>query len=342
MTDKRIGVFEASMLFINLICNKFFLFAPEYFRVASQGGIVLMTIIMFAFMFGIWFFYNKIDLKSKSFGKISGSILIIIFIFSLALTIRQYTETVKIISLTNSSLYFVEAIFIIAMLWGSLSGLKSICKAHMFFVPAIFITTTLLTLCASKNLDFYMLTPIFGNGIKNILTQAFFLISTFLEFTLFFLVKPLLKDTRSFFKAGNIILLFSFIIISIITFSYTASFFGDASVEKYPPVFQIVRLINSGLYFQRFDSLFLIAFSLSAYLYLGAMLYFISLIFNYAFKIQNTKAVTIPICFITVSISLVNSLSSFITQSLKSANIFLWIFPVMFPLLLAKKGTDKI
>lgn len=342
MNDKNIGIFEASVLFINLICNKFFLFAPEYFRIASQGGIVPMIVVMFIFMFAVWFFYSKINFKSKSFGKISASILVVIYIFSLALTIRQYTETVKIISLTNSSLYFIEAIFIIAMLFGALSGFKSIFKAHVIFVPAIFITTSILTLCASKNLDFYLLTPLLGNGIRNILTQAFFLISTFLEFTLFFLVKPFMKDKKAFFKAGNIILLISFVIISIITLSYSASFFGDSSAEKYPPVFQIIRLINSGTYFQRFDSLFLIAFSLSAYLYLGAMLYFISLIFKNAFKIQNTKVIIIPLWFITVSVSFVNILSNFVTQSLKTANMFLWILPVLFPLLLAKKGTDTI
>ena len=51
MNDKNIGIFEASVLFINLICNKFFLFAPEYFRIASQGGIVPMIVVMFIFMF---------------------------------------------------------------------------------------------------------------------------------------------------------------------------------------------------------------------------------------------------------------------------------------------------
>ncbi len=340
MTDRKAGVLEVSLLFINLICNKFFLFAPEYFRVVSQSGTALMIAVMFIFMFAVWFFYNKVNFSRKSFGKISGSILVIIYTISLALTLRQYTETVKVISLTDSSLYFVEAIFVTAMIFGALSGFRALCKAHVIFIPAIFITTSVLILCAAKNLDFYLLVPVFGNGISNIVTQAFFLISTFLEFTLLFLVKPYMKDDASFTKAGNIILTLSFIIITIVTLSYTASFFGDASTEKYPPVFQIIRLINSGTYFQRFDSLFLIAFSLSAYLYLGAMLYFISLIFTNAFKIQKSKATLIPFGFIIVSVSFINILSSFITQSLKTANFFLWTLPVLFPLLLIKKGAQ--
>lgn len=268
-----------------------------------------------------------------------GSIfLIAVFIFSVALTLRQYTETVKVISLTQASLYFIEGIFIIAMITGAYSGIKGICKAHIFYAPLIFAVMLILIVSASGKLDFYMLTPVFGNGIQSIATNALFLLSTFLEFTLFFTLKPFSKDEKSFIRAGNLTLLISFAVIMIITLCYIASFSENASVEKYPPVFQIIRLINSGAYFQRFDSLFLIAFSLSAYLYLGAMLFLIWHLFKNAFEIEGKNAVLMPFAFIIISTSFINALSDVITASIKHVDVFLWAIPVLMPLLLIKKG----
>jgi len=338
MTKYKTNTFEATALFVNLICNKFFLFAPEYFRAASQSGSGLMIVIMFLLMYIVWSFYKRRSFKNNSFGKIGSVFLIMLFIVSIALTLRQYTETVKVISLTESSLYFIEGIFITAMITGAYFGLKGICKAHTFFIPGIFTIMLVLILCASKNLDFYMLTPVFGNGLGNIASEGFFLLSTFLEFTLFFLLRPYMKDEKSFKRSGNLILLFSFLIILTITLGYIASFSENASTEKYPPVFQIIRLIDSGAYFQRFDSLFLIAFSLSAYLYLGAMLFFIWLLFKSAFNIESKNAIIMPYAFIIISVSFINVLSDAVTNSFKTVNIFLWAIPVLLPILLIRKG----
>ncbi len=338
MTNYKINTFEATALFVNLICNKFFLFSPEYFRAASNSGSGLMIVVMFILMFLVWSFYTRRNFKNASFGKIGSIFLIILFIVSIALTLRQYTETVKVISLAESSLYFIEGIFITAMITGAYFGLKGICKAHTFFIPGIFTIMLVLILCASKSLDFYMLTPVLGNGSGSIVSEGFFLLSTFLEFTLFFLIKPYMNDEKSFKRAGNLTLLFSFLIILTITLGYIASFSENASTEKYPPVFQIIRLIDSGTYFQRFDSLFLIAFSLSAYLYLGAMLFFVWLLFKSAFDIESKTPIVMPFAFVIISVSFINVLSDAVTDSFKTVNMFLWAIPVLFPILSIRKG----
>jgi hypothetical protein len=330
-------VTEACVLFINLICNKYLLFTPEYIRNISQSGVLLTVLVMFITIFIFWQLILKKNIFSNERLTYASLILLIVLVVFSALNLRQYAEIAKTISLEDSSLYFIEGIFIIAMIAGAKTGLKGLCKACLIFVPFIFISLLALVFFASTNLDFYNIFPIMGKGIKSTFLTGVFLVSSFMEFALFPLMASSFKSRKEYEKSGNIILVSSFIIIMIITVFYTASFTDNISFEKYPPVFQIIRLFNSGTYFQRFDSLFLIMYSLSAYLYLGSVLYFAVFLFSKTFGIKRNKYLVVPLAIIIISFSFINILSEVINSYVKYANLFLWTVPTILPLFIKRR-----
>lgn len=336
MSGYKLSKFEGTLLFVNLICNKFLLFTPEYLRQVNLTGSVLMLGFSFLILGVFWYFLNYFSLPRKNFSKTFGVLIFIVYTFFTAFYLNQYIETVKTISLVDSSVYFIGGIFITVMIAGALSGIKALARSHALFIPFICISLLALISGSFSSLNPYLLFPVFGKGGGNLLKNGFFLISVFTEFSGIFILKDNFKDLKDFRKTGFYSIIISFIICITVQLSYIMSFAENFNFEKYPPVFQIIRQVESGQYFQRFDSLFLIMFSVSSFLYLGSQLFISSLAFSKAFRLTTNRYSVLPISFIIISVSYINSLQFFMTDISKILNLFLWAVPVILPLLTRK------
>lgn len=332
MSSYKVTVFEGTVIFVNLICNKFLLFTPEYLRQANSSGSIIMLFVSFFIMGLSWYLLNKFSVFEKSFSKVFGIVITLIYVLFTAFYLNQYIEIVKTISLNDFSIYFIGAVFILAMIFGALSGIKALSRAHALFMPFIYLSALILIISSFSSLNPSLLFPVFGKGVTHTIKNGFFLLSLFLEFAGIFILKDNFKNSADFKKTGFYAIILSFVICLVIEAGYIMSFAENFNYEKYPPVFQIIRQVESGQYFQRFDSLFLIMFSVSSFLFLGAQLYLSSLSFSKTFNLPTNRYSTLPISFIIISLGFINSLQFYITDLSKYLNMFLWIVPTILPI----------
>lgn len=348
MYHYKMSTNEAVAIMVNLICNKFFLSNPRYFTELAGNAAWIMVLYIFAVTAIFWIVYCKLakvscgldllDLCERSghpiLRTIVGSVCCLTLALTASLIFRQYIESVQALSLVDTPIYIIGILFALGMILGAYAGLKSVAKVHSFFVPIIFLIVVILLIMVSPNFDFTALTPLLGAGPSSIFGTGFFTISTLFELLILFFLPPLLKSPEKFGKIGSLTIVFSLAYFLMITTAFLLSIPNPDALDNFLPIFQMVRLIELGTFFQRLESIFLIVFTISAFLYLSSMLFFLTHIFVKTFHITYEKPLFIPLGLLVASFSAVSFLSDKAIRVLNSSSMFLWVLPFVVPLLL--------
>ena len=350
MDNRFFSEYEAVALTGSLFCTKWFLTAPTLFY--EVGGHSAFFTLLFVHVLAAvcWRFscdvFTGKDLSDvcdavggAKLRQAVGTAASVVLLLLAALTLRQYVQNAKLLTLHTFPTLSVTALFGFAMLLGARCGEKSVAKAHSFFVPAVFLTLLLLILLASPNFRFSNLFPLLGKGIGALFGHGFFLLSSLTEGIALFYLPPLIKEPRRIKRVGNLILLFSFVCGTLVLTCYIFAAPGSSD-SVYLPIFQIVRLIQVGDIFQRADSLFLMIFALSGLLYLSAVLLLLCRVFARTFRLPYKQPLTVPFGLLIISLSVI----TFIADSDAILTVlyrFLWILPFPTALILRQFALRK-
>lgn len=330
---------EAIAIMVNLLCNKFFVLAPLYMKYAAGNAIFIMMVISFIIAFVIWQIYissldkntDLLDLVNNNFVKtFVGGIIIITITIVTTLTLRQYGEGIKVMTLKKTPVFFIIGIFAVAMLIGASCGLRSIGKTSSFFIPIIYILAISLVIATIKPSDLYNFFPVMGKGFIYIAGKSIMMLSMLFEILLLFFMPPLLRNPNDFKRLGKHTFFWTFIGFCIIGGIYGISSLGS-NTQSYEPFFRMIKQINLGNFLQRCDSIFLILYCISAFLYLSTMLFFITHIASKSFKINDRKALVTPIGLIITTAASVNIIEQYMYEIVGKANYFLWIAAFILP-----------
>ena len=323
MISKKISETEAVAIFINLFCAKLFLITPKDFVDLTGSGAIIFVVILFALAFIFFSLYIRKNAfriaESKTFLIIISSILIVYG----AITLSQLVYYAKVIWFIKSPLPFLTIPFAVCMVLAALHKFCTIGKINGFFVPIIYISVILITLTSYKAFDFTSLTPVFGKGGMNMIKSTGLLLSSVFEFILLLFLPQITDGSHK--KTGFLALLFSSVIFVFVIGCYLLAG-GDA---KDLPLLYVIR---SG-FLGKSDSMFLILYAVSGFLYLGSILTFASLAFCKAFKINDQKNITLPLSLIIISLSGITFFSPEGKLFLKIFSSVLWAFPFLIPVI---------
>lgn len=323
---------------VNLLCNKLFVLAPVYLKNSAENAVPIMTVSLFLVTFIELqlisrlseYNFDLLDLiSSKTLKLIVGTVIITAIATVTILTLRQYCEGIKVMALPKSPIYFIVGFFTVAMIIGTLCGLNSIGKVCSFFVPIIYFVAIILTLATFNKNDVYNLFPVFGRGISVVFSQSILMLSMLFELIILFFLPPLLKYPEDFKKIGNLTVIWSFLCFFVIGSIYAISSVSQS--ENYEPFFRLIKQIEFGNFLQRFDSVFLILYCISALLYLSSMLFFLTHITAKLFEIKKMNELIIPVGLIIASAATVNILEEYMFNILENTNYVLWIIAFVLP-----------
>ncbi len=348
-SDITFGGWEAVALIINAIGARIFLnFPREMAEDAGTAGWLetiyfsILAFLLFYIIARLYARFNRKDildiagLAGGETGRIIGGLLLLgLILFAGALILREYTENMKIISLTDSPLGFVMMFFAVAMVAACFLGLEPIVRFIAVSVPILTAGFLFIVLMVAPYYDPTHLLPVLGNGLYGIFGKGFFKLSTYSPLVYLFLIPPFLKDQKSFQRIGYTALGVSALLLLISSLAYSLVYSYPTSLENFLPVFQLARLINYGRFFQRLESVFVFTFAISAMQYLGVILFFAVHVFKKIFRLEYHRPLILPFAVIMFSLAFVPSnLMTAIDLETKTYVTFAWGITFILPIII--------
>lgn len=345
----KIGNFEAFCLLLNMVCAKIVLDYPR--TVSEDVGsaawimIILDTIVVFVFFAIISPLYEKflgkdlIDISEIALKKVGKIIIGIIFIVQILymthITLREFAEDIKVISLTATPISVVIILFCIAMIVGAYLGIEAICRVYALSVPILTGALTLILMLNSPKFDISRIAPWFGLGVETILKKGLTNLSQFSEIVVLLLIAPFLNNKKAFKGIGRLGILLSGFFLAMATTCYLLIYQFPTSTEFFLPMYQMARIISFGRFFTRIEPAFILIWVLTAFLYLSSSLYFITYIFQRTFDLKYRRPLIVPFIIILFTLSILpENLYSTLQIDMQIYSRFSWIIAILLPLIL--------
>jgi spore germination protein (amino acid permease) len=203
-----------------------------------------------------------------------------------------------------SPISFIMLFFIVGMVVGAYFGLEAIARYGVIATPLIIAGYLIIIIGVSQYYDFTNLLPILGNGIDAIFIKGSIRISSFSAIIIVFLVPPFIKTHKNFKIVGYSSIAIGAVLLISSSLVYLL-------VEPYPqasedilPIYQLARLINYGRFFQRIESLFVLIWASSAFIYLSMGFFFLVYLFKKTFKLEFYKPIILPFAILIFSAGL--------------------------------------
>ena len=319
MNKIKIGRFELFCILINYICSTVIRDYPRNMADSAGGAgwllslyITLIILVVFSYVLKLLqTFKNKdiLDVAEFAIGKTGLVIFGILFIFQLVLLnsviLREFAEDIKVISLDHSPISFVIILFCITIVITAYSGIETVARLNMFFVPVMIVLYFSIIGASIPNVDISRIMPILGLGPKEVFINNLWSLSYFSEASVIFLLITFFDQRNDYRKTSLFTILVCGSFLTLGTLVYLLIYQYKTATENFLPLFQLARGISYGRVFTRIESAFILFWTTVAYLYLGTGIVLIIRVFSKVFSIKHQKPLVIPFVLLIFSISLI-------------------------------------
>ncbi len=313
------GRWESISLLLVFICIQLYINMPRI--VAEKAGTAGWILAFYVSVLALGLFmiisvlYRKyegmdiLDVTQKVFGNtikvITGLTFMIYFLIITALVLRQCSENIKIVSLSLSPISFVMFFLAGCMAAGAYLGIEAIARVAAIGVPIIIAAYVSTLVGVTEYVDVSQITPILGEGPHAILIGGLTNISIYTGLVLILFLPPFLKTNKNLRAAGYTALILSTAFFTMGSLVYLLVYAYPTAIENFLPIYQLARLINYGRFFQRIESVFLISWGLSAFLYLSLGLFLTTYVFQKCFGLKYYRPLVLPLTILIFTLGMV-------------------------------------
>lgn len=359
MLDKiRFGKRETTSLIVIAMTTQLFLGFPREMSVEGGTAAWIIPIYLGVITSILFFFISKLyksfegkdifdiaEIAGGNFLRILvGLIFVTNYIFIFSITLRAYGENVKIISLVHSPLSFVILVFILGAVIASYFGIEAIGRICAIVLPIIIFGFIIIVAGNVKSFKIDNLLPIMGNGPAVIFVKMLPRISMFSSLSVLYLLAPFVGKNKDFKRIGFSSIIFSCIFLTIGVLTYILVVPYPTNTENVLPFLHMSRYVSYGRFFQRIESIFLFAWSITALIYLSFALYFLIYTIKKTFKLKYYRPLIIPIAVVSFTLSLMPvSLLTSLQLDVKIFRQYAWIVTFVIPIvvLMAAKLVER-
>ena len=283
MDFSKITTIEAIMMIITIVVPYTVITLPKTLVNEMSSGIIIniifVTILALIFTNLICNLFKKFPgsdildiayfLGGKSFKKIVGFIFIFYFIISSSIILRNFSEGLKTVYYPYTHVVFIVLMFILSLAFVNKLKFNSTLKATSLVLPFVFVSILFLFFGNLKNFRTGNLYPVIGESFYNTFLVGMKNIGIFGGISYIYFLPPLLKNPNNFKKISLVSILMSglFILTCVTIILFIFSSLKDSN--DIMPLFTVCRYIEFSIFFQRFESLILLIWTISFCCYLS-------------------------------------------------------------------------
>jgi len=315
----KFGKWEAVLLIINTIGTKIFLFYPRMtVETAGTAGWILsiynslLAFIIFTVLIMLYKnFEDKdiLDIAEEAGGRLlktfTGIVIVSFLIVLGAEVLRQFSEDMKVVSLSISPLSFIMILFLIGVIAGCFFGMEAIIRYHSIVVPIIAVGYIIILATATPKIDITNITPILGTGLNDIFVKGFSRVSVYAELIILFLIMPYVGGYKNARSIGYTAIGITSVLFTIGSLIYILVFPYPASLERFLPIYQMSRLIDLGRFLRRIEPIFVFIWAIAALANITTLVYFTLHTFTKSFEIKYMRPLILPFAVILFCITFI-------------------------------------
>jgi len=224
-------------------------------------------------------------------------------------------------------------------------GFETIARTVSSFVWLHVIGILSIYILAVPLYKYYNLFPLFDGGIGHIAIIGLGRCSVYGEILFLAVFINSLQGIGHFKKGVLISLLFSGAVFFVGALNLSLTFPKAVLVRETIPMLSLTRAIEFGTFFQRFESVYIFLWSISAILAASVSLYVFTSIYCKVFRITDQKPLVLPLGVIIFSLSLLLPSITVIVDVLKQVRNYSYpvyfgipILALLFAVVCGKKG----
>lgn len=318
MEKSKIGNFEAVAVILTIIINHSFLNLPKaiidnqksstLLNLLYVSTIAILITIAVIKLFKNFPGFDIIDISDYLGGKVLKIILgILYFLFYLlaaSTLLRSFCDNLKILYYPVSRIIFILFLFILALMINGNFNFNSLIRANMFIIPFVIMSILFLFFTNVKNFSFDRIFPILGYGIQPTFINGISNLFAFGGLTFIYFIPQNLKNPENFKNIALTAIILSALYLILSTSTIFFMFSSFAGIDEEMPLFNAVRYIEFGTFFQRLDAIFLLIWIMSLISYLTISTRLALNVFKKITNIKSEKSLVSPIGLLVLAISL--------------------------------------
>lgn len=355
----RLNQKQLTMLIANLLIVKIiFAFPRNLFKTSGNAAWIeaIYLTVAAAIILELTFLTYKLAGKKsviqlaeciggKPFKVIISLIVVIVIGGFLCTEVRTFAESVKIILLPSTSIEVIMLLFAITAGIGAWYGMEALATINAIFFPFCLFFLGVLVAWLVPNFSLNNLMPILGRGGKNIFIYGIKNLSCFSDILVLNLLLPHCRDVEMVKKSGRYAVLTAGAVLVAIALAYGLCYPYPYSADFLLTAYQLSRMARAGEYFQRFEALFELVWTLTHLLYSAIYIYIICNVLKDGFKLNYSKPL-IP-CVVAL-VALISFEPSSVMDLLEVSSAvkqiffpFAYALPIAIPLMYMHKRRKK-
>lgn len=343
------------MLLINAISVKLFLTFPCK-MVQNSGSaawiqsiyVSLLALLIFLGTYKLYHACGKkdiIELSECISGRwlkiLTGVLVCAVLAVNISMTVRIFPESIKIYLLPTTPTEFILLFLAIAAAIGAFCGIEALSRLHAFIIPISALIMGIFFLMVLPECRINNLFPVLGTGAYNVFVKGFNWVSIFADILLLNLLIPYTENRQTAVRCGLTAIIAGGICAFVITLLYTMAYPYPISGQFIMPVYQLMRLVKLGEFFQRAEAIFEFVWSVSTMMYISVYISVICLVWQKCFDLKFHKAVIAPVTTIIFAVAFMPpSINVILENDMIMKNIIYpiaFLLPIIFALLYRRK-----
>lgn len=329
MENTKIGSISAIFLIISIMINQICLSFPK--NILSNTGsasllnIVYISILSVILVLLVCNLFKRfpgqdiLDISNFLFGKYFKFLVGLSFLIYLLITggyvLRHFCEGIKIIYFLKTQIYYILALFIIAVIMVCKFGDKAIIRSNIFILPVILLSILFIFMANIKIFVPQRMLPILGYGFHKTFIGGLQNLYVLGSFSFLYFLPSYLKDVKQLKKVSVISIIISCSYLAMCGLTLLLMFPYTLSNEVILPLYLASRYIEFGTFFQRVDVIFLLVWIWTMVVYLCILIMITIKITQKITIIKNRNIIIYTFGFIILIVSL-------IPQNLAQINFF--------------------
>ena len=309
MSVEKISKIEAIALILIIMFNAIIINVPNIIILSTGTGTAINIIyisilaIIFTYIICKLFkpFYGKdiLDISEYVGGKflkiLIGLLFIIFFTLLASLSVNFMANFLKIIYFNSSPIVFILLFFLIPALFINKSGIKSISRVNLIFMPLIILSLIFLLFFSYNNFTIERIFPILGNGFFSTFVFGSTNVFAFAGIAYLYFIPSLLKDAQDFKKVSIISISLSSICLVGSIISLIMNFPAITVTDETLSLYLLTRMIRFGHFVEKLDAIFVFIWIISLISFLSLTIFYILKIFKKISNIENSNGLILPL-----------------------------------------------